>query len=113
MMDGYKLLALFMCLAVPQAITAGKTQRERKHTRWYELSNYTFQQYIVEYGKNYSGHDEIKQREKNFARNLEYIKEHNKQPNISFYMGVNLFTDWSKEEFKRRRLSGKKRNYIS
>eukprot|EP00944_MAST-04C_sp_MAST-4C-sp1_P009789 g9789.t1 len=111
MMDGYKLLALFMCLAVPQAITAGKTQRERKHTRWYELSNYTFQQYIVEYGKNYSGHDEIKQREKNFARNLEYIKEHNKQPNISFYMGVNLFTDWSKEEFKRRRLSGKKRNY--
>ena len=73
MMDGYKLLALFMCLAVPQAITAGKTQRERKHTRWYELSNYTFQQYIVEYGKNYSGHDEIKQREKNFARNLEYI----------------------------------------
>ena len=48
---------------------------------------------------------------KNFARNLAYIKEYNKQPNISFYMGVNLFTDWSKEEFKRRRLNGKKRNY--
>lgn len=102
-MDGYKLLVLLVCLTVSPTAFAGKT-------RWYELSNYTFQQYVIEYGKIYVG-GEIKQREKNFAENLEYIKAHNEQPNISFYMGVNLFTDWSKEEFKRRRLNGKKRNY--
>ena len=38
--------------------------------------------------------------------------EHNKVPKVEYHMGVNVFTDWSKEEFKERRLrGGKKRHY--
>ena len=86
---------------------------KQHHTRWYELSNnYTFEEYVAEYGKTYSGEKEVKTRKENFKTNLKYIMDHNSIQNVPYHMGVNMFTDWSKEEFYERRLRrGKKKHY--
>ena len=98
---------------VNAATIINNNQHHRRHTRWYELSNnYTFDKYVVEYEKVYIDTEEFVQREKNFNKNLKYIMEHNEIPNVSYHMGVNIFTDWSQEEFYERRLRrGKKRHY--
>ena len=98
---------------VNAATIINNNQHHRRHTRWYELSNnYTFDKYVVEYEKVYIDTEEFVQREKNFNKNLKYIMEHNEIPNVSYHMGVNIFTDWSQEEFYERRLRRGKKDII-
>ena len=74
-------------------------------TRWYDLrANFTFEQYVQEYGKVYVDPKESQMREKYFKRNLIRIMSHNAEPGQTWFMGLNEFADWSLPEFEARRL---------
>ena len=65
-------------------------------SRHHELDNYTFDQYLRESHKKYSG-DEYHKRLEIFNENLLKIKTHNQQKR-SWKMGVNKFTDMTPKE---------------
>jgi len=68
--------------------------------KWHELDDYTFENYINDFHKDYSYKESI-ERQKIFEKNLKDIKEHNKDPVFTWKKGVNQFTDKSPEEFQR------------
>lgn len=53
----------------------------------------SFVEYVQVFRKIYSGQDEMEFRSKIFHDNLELIQEHNSNPNATYRMGVNQFTD--------------------
>jgi C1A family cysteine protease len=67
------------------------------------LDKAEFDEYISNSGKVYSS-EEYEKRQLIFKDNLEYIKRFNQQGE-SWYLGVNEFTDMTKEEFKEKYLS--------
>jgi len=70
------------------------------YTRWHQLKDYTFEQYMTEYNKVYSSESELAQRREVFNSALEKIKIHNSR-DASWKEGVNHMTDRTPEEFKR------------
>eukprot|EP01059_Diplonema_ambulator_P012855 TRINITY_DN2332_c0_g2_i1.p1 TRINITY_DN2332_c0_g2~~TRINITY_DN2332_c0_g2_i1.p1 ORF type:complete len:383 (+),score=91.74 TRINITY_DN2332_c0_g2_i1:57-1151(+) len=93
--------SLLLCAVLP--LCAGYLT-----TSWRDLAanpKYSFEDYLAEYGKKYAG-DEWAVREKVFYENLGKIRRHN-MGESGYKMGLNEFTDWTREEFKARRL-GKK-----
>lgn len=70
-----------------------------KHSKWFELDDYTFEKYISEFGKKYMSVDEHNQRESLFYEKLSKIKQHNKDHSKTWKEGVNHFTDRTEEEF--------------
>eukprot|EP01121_Diplochlamys_sp_Union-15-3_P012919 TRINITY_DN3940_c0_g1_i1.p1 TRINITY_DN3940_c0_g1~~TRINITY_DN3940_c0_g1_i1.p1 ORF type:complete len:371 (-),score=93.62 TRINITY_DN3940_c0_g1_i1:19-1131(-) len=70
-----------------------------KKTRWFELDNYTFEDYVNEFGKKYSA-EEYNRRQNIFEANLASIKRHNADPTKTWKNGVNHLTDKSEAEFR-------------
>jgi predicted DNA binding CopG/RHH family protein len=67
--------------------------------KWHELENYSFKQYVQDFGKDYSS-DEYHVRQKLFETRLKEIKAHNADPSKTWKEGVNQFTDYTKDEFE-------------
>lgn len=64
-------------------------------------TDYDFQQYLSEHGKNYSA-TEHEKREKVFAENLEKVKQHNREYHAghhAWWATMNHLADWTLEEF--------------
>lgn len=59
-----------------------------------------FTNFVTKFDKNYLSEDEYNFRKTIFADNLKIINEHNTQGK-SWTMGVNEFTDWTNEEYKK------------
>jgi len=68
--------------------------------KWHQLSGYTFEKYVNDFGKNNAFH-EIDFRREIFERKLESIQKHNANPHFTWKEGVNHFTDHTEEEFGR------------
>ena len=75
-----------------------------------ELDTYTFEKYVKEYNKPHAAasHPEHFYRKMIFENNMRKIRAHNALKTSSFKMGVNKFTDLTKEEM--RRFKGLKKN---
>jgi C1A family cysteine protease len=75
-----------------------------------------FTQYVAKYGKNYGTVEEFQYREQLFnERKIAYAKENSKNEN-TFTVGVNQFTDWTTEEYKKilgyKRSPAENKNYV-
>ena len=68
-----------------------------------------YNSYLKQYGKNYT-EKEYMYRFNIFKNNTEYIEKHNVK-NLSYKLGVNNFTDWSKKEFKVKYLTNRVNYY--
>lgn len=60
-----------------------------------------FFDFIAQYGKSYGTKAEYNFRLEEFTKKLNEIEEHNANPENTHRLGVNQFTDWTKDEFKR------------
>lgn len=58
-----------------------------------------FGNFIVSYNKNYASEEEYNFRLSVFAEQLRIINEHNAK-GLSWTLGVNQFSDWTREEYK-------------
>ncbi|KHN83409.1 Oryzain alpha chain [Toxocara canis] len=58
-----------------------------------------FVKFKHEYGRHYNSDDEVRFRFRNFARNMNFIRESQKG-NDNVLFGITSFTDWSEEEMK-------------
>jgi cathepsin L len=75
-----------------------------KTTTWKELHAYTFADYVSEFGRDYAhGSAEHATRAALFHANLRTIRAHNADPEKTWKMGVNAFTDRTPEEVKGRK----------
>lgn len=72
-----------------------------------ELHTYSFQHYVQEFGKAYTS-EEFKVRQQIFESNLRSIREHNSNDDKTWFAAPNKFTDWTNEEFRARRVTGKR-----
>lgn len=59
-----------------------------------------FHRFTETYGKQYQSDDETQKRLEIFSDNYKKIQEHNEKPDMTYKMGVNKFTDLTKDEFK-------------
>lgn len=66
-----------------------------------DLSGYTFEDYVTEFGKHYNGLFEKSTRQAIFEDNMQQIKEHNAIEDKSWFVTVNKFTDMTNEEFRK------------
>jgi len=69
-------------------------------TRWFELENYSFEQYVQEFRKIYSPKEYI-DRSAIFRTNLDSIRVHNRDSTKTWKQGVNRMTDWMPSEYKK------------
>jgi hypothetical protein len=56
---------------------------------------------VSKFGKSYGTKTEYQFRLAEFSRNLQAIEENNSDPESTHEMGVNKFSDWTKDEMKR------------
>ena len=66
-----------------------------------EQADYDFMSYISEYSKSYGTKEEYNFRADIFKKNLLVIAEHNSKNDETHTLGINHFSDWTHEEFKR------------
>jgi hypothetical protein len=59
-----------------------------------------FAKYIVEFGKEYSTKEEYELRKRNYFHNL-MAQKLLVEEDSSFTLGVNKFSDWTREEYRR------------
>jgi len=69
-----------------------------------DLSDYSFENYEKEFAKRYVGDERLK-RQEIFNEHLDIIRKHNADPDMTWFLGVNEFADWSPEEFSATRLN--------
>merc|ERR1719397_2313771 len=67
-----------------------------------------FSSFIKKFDKSYSTNSEAKYRMEVFTTNMKMMREHNSRPGVSYQMGVNQFSDLTKEEFQSIYLGGYK-----
>ncbi|KAJ7545492.1 hypothetical protein O6H91_09G122600 [Diphasiastrum complanatum] len=67
-----------------------------------------FESWIEEHSKFYKGFEEKKNRFEVFKDNLKFIHEVNSNDDVSYWLGLNKFTDMRHEEFKAQYLGFKK-----
>lgn len=84
---------LVVALVIAAAVAA--------HPRAHNLKGYTFEQYVVDFGKKYSSVEEFARRKSLFNKKLADIHAHNAAGMHSWKKGVNHMSDWTIEEFKR------------
>lgn len=72
-----------------------------------KVQQYSFEQFKMEYGRNYASADEEKTRFGHFISNLKIIDERNQAETGSAVHGITKFTDLSQEEFKSMFLTAK------
>jgi len=92
------LFALCACaIAASSASLSGRVAS--LHTRWHELEplNYGFEDYKIEFGKEYADASENLVRRAIFEKNLARILHHNRQ-NSTWKAGVNYLTDRTSDE---------------
>lgn len=88
-------VAVLLCTLLVAFIDAARP-------KWHQLEGYTFEQYIADFGKPYkAGTSEHKMRHHLFNQRIKMFKEHNTNKQHTWKMGVNMFTDMTKAEFKR------------
>lgn len=89
-----KILSVLMVAAVVATayLTIYGTSDNRLDTK--------FNEYIAQYGRNFASEEEYNFRKSVFADSLRVIEEHNAKGK-SWTMGLNEFSDWTKEEYKR------------
>jgi len=63
------------------------------------LENYTFENYVQDFGKDYTG-DEYKKRKSIFLKNLEDVLSHNKDEKNLWKKGVNFLSDYTDDELQ-------------
>jgi len=68
--------------------------------RWESVEGYTFEEYEIDFFKHYDNEADRHLHKAIFEQNLAQIQRHNADPRSSYKLGVNQFTDLSKEEFK-------------
>jgi len=59
-----------------------------------------FNDYVTEWGKSYGTKAEYKFRMEQFSKSMDAISAHNANEAKTSSMGLNQFSDWTKEEFK-------------
>jgi len=70
--------------------------------KWNDLPTYTFKQFTKDFHRKYpEGSDEYKKRETIFNTKVADMIAHNSDASHSWKRGVNMFTDMTKEEWKR------------
>jgi hypothetical protein len=95
-----------LLLAAASFAAVANGSRFTKHD---ELSDsYSFEDFLRESGKTYADPAEKAKRMEIFSSNLKKIRSHNSSPSHSWKMGVNRFTDMTKEEVKSQTLGGDK-----
>ncbi|GAU21929.1 hypothetical protein TSUD_110690 [Trifolium subterraneum] len=57
-----------------------------------------FEEWMVQYEKNYSTHDEMIKRREIFKKNLLHIQKFNNEGNNSYRLGINQFTDENEDD---------------
>lgn len=82
-------------IAVLAVLSAAITGVDAKFSKASELDNYSFEQFLHESGKTYSG-AEYEHRADIFSANFKNIVAHNSNPRATYKMGVNMYTDHSK-----------------
>jgi cathepsin L len=68
-----------------------------------DLVGYVHERYLIEFQKHYLP-EESHRRKEIFEQNLRRIREHNADPSKTWFATVNEFTDWTKEEFRAKKL---------
>eukprot|EP00005_Dracoamoeba_jomungandri_P004421 CAMPEP_0174250906 /NCGR_PEP_ID=MMETSP0439-20130205/919_1 /TAXON_ID=0 /ORGANISM="Stereomyxa ramosa, Strain Chinc5" /LENGTH=365 /DNA_ID=CAMNT_0015331089 /DNA_START=25 /DNA_END=1122 /DNA_ORIENTATION=- len=66
--------------------------------KWFELEGYTFEHYVSEFRRSYSSESEHQLRKKIFEENYRQVLEYNSQPEKTWKMGINHFSDRTEEE---------------
>lgn len=84
---------LILSILVLTAMVALYTNSENQ-------SDLHFNNYMTQFNKNYVTVEEFEFRKSIFAENLKIINEHNAK-GLSWTMGTNQFTDFTKEEYKK------------
>ncbi len=59
-----------------------------------------FARYLAQHGKSYATKEEYELRKEVFAKNLQYVSEHNSQNGVTYTVGLNKFSDLTREEFE-------------
>jgi cathepsin L len=77
-------------------------------TRWFELDGYSFEKYVKEYNKHYTG-AEYEVRKQNFDAKLQKVTAHNRDSQRTWKEGINHMSDWSQDEYKQ--MLGYKKSY--
>jgi len=80
-----------LCAATAYAIRSGNFER---------VEGYTFDEYVEDFNKQYENDADRAQHKSQFYAKLQRIISHNQNLQRSWKMGVNRFTDLSKEEMK-------------
>jgi KDEL-tailed cysteine endopeptidase len=101
MRKGYASLAVVgvaACVAV-YALNAYAPQG----TRFHQLTenDLEYMQFITKYGKSYGTKEEFEFRYNQYLAAKEYINAENSQNGITYTLGVNQFSDWTPEEYKK------------
>ena len=68
-----------------------------------------YNKYLKKFGKNYT-ENEYLYRFNVYKNNTNYINNHNNK-NLSYTLGINNFTDWTKNEFKQKYLTNSVKYY--
>ncbi|GKU92330.1 hypothetical protein SLEP1_g6073 [Rubroshorea leprosula] len=69
-----------------------------------------FEQWLAQYGRLYKDTAEKENRFQNFQENVKYFESHNANTGKKYKLGINAFTDLTKEEFKAMRNGYKPRS---
>jgi C1A family cysteine protease len=59
-----------------------------------------FARYLAQHSKSYATKEKYEKRREVFAQSLRLVSDHNSQNSASFSVGLNKFSDMTKEEFE-------------
>jgi cathepsin L len=94
-------------LAIAAAAAALATVAAARVPKWHELTaEYSYEQYLADFGKPTPKKGERVHREKLFRTKLAEVMAHNAQPGVKWRKGINHMSDWTQTEF--RALMGRK-----
>ena len=88
---------MFSNILLATALSAAFFQADARFSRSHELEEYSFETYLLESGKKFSG-EQLNKRKEIFESNIKKIRQHNVNPSSTYKMGVNAFTDRTQEE---------------
>jgi len=83
-------------LVVALALLVGSSEGARPSVE--QLAQYDFAQFVKDFHKSYGSHEEFELHRKIFETNLAEVIAHNANPNVSWKLGVNQFSDLSDKD---------------
>ena len=90
-----------LALAAVLVAAASVSSVEAAAPKWNKLAGYTHDQFAADFGRRYRSAEEKEARRAVFEAKLEEVKAHNAKPGQLYKKGVNQFSDWTADEFKR------------